>query len=164
MLDLEYKALGFHTEAIVVRIRAAPVLTAELLEGLQAAIAYIGPARPIVLTGAGGVFAPDLDPVSGPVRTAALNLMPHVLAAYRGHPRPVVAAINGDALGAGYLLASAADFRVMSGGVVQSVRYHPAAALAAGLVDRCCTPGELIGTALREANRISPALAGTSPE
>ncbi|TNC21553.1 enoyl-CoA hydratase/isomerase family protein [Amycolatopsis alkalitolerans] len=155
MLDLEYKP-----GAILIRIRAGArdALTAELLDSLAAAVAYVGPGRPIVLTGAGGVFAPDVSPVPGPVRAAPLHRLPQVLAALRAHPLPVVAALNGDAVGAGYELARAADARIMSGGIIRpssesAVRYCPAAAVAAGLVDRCCAPAELIDVALRQVGR-----------
>ncbi|MGW1676859.1 enoyl-CoA hydratase/isomerase family protein [Saccharopolyspora sp. NPDC002376] len=161
MLDLEYKA-----GAIVVAICGVPwgVLTAELLDSLQAAIAYIGPEHAIVLTGIGGVFAPDLASGPGPVRAEALNLVPRTLEVFRAHPRPVVAAVNGDAVGAGYELACAADFRIMSAGVVQpssrsAVCYQPAAAVAAGLVDRCCDSAELIDMALRQVSRIDTRAA-----
>lgn len=163
MLDLEHRQ-----EAAVVRIRAsAGVLEPELLDGLAAAIIYIGPDRPIVLTGDGGVFAHDLDPAPGPARTNALNRLPGVLAALRAHPLPVVAAINGDAIGAGYTLAEAADLRIMSGGVLQPMARHamhlrPSAAAAAGLVEFHCSPGHLLDLALRLAahGRPQTAMAG----
>ncbi|HKS47533.1 MAG TPA: enoyl-CoA hydratase/isomerase family protein [Amycolatopsis sp.] len=152
MLDLEYRE-----SAILVRIRAMPrqVLTAELLDGLTAAIAYIGPDRPIILTGAGSVFAPDLDPAPGPIRAAASNRLSRVLNRIRSHRLPVVAAINGDAIGAGYKLAEAADIRIMSGGVIQpfsrsGMRYRAPAAVAAGLVEHRCEPAELVSLAMRE--------------
>jgi enoyl-CoA hydratase len=151
MLDLEYR-----TTAIVVRIRAASrgVLTAELLDSLAGAIAYIGPAHPVVLTGTRGVFAPDLDPVEGPARTAASARLPRVLTALRTHPLPVVAALNGDAVGAGYTLAEAADIRVMSAGAIRLSsrtpgRYRAEEALAIGLIEHRCGPEDLIGFALR---------------
>lgn len=156
MLDLQHR-----NEAVVVRIRATPsgVLNAELLDGLAAAITYIGPDRSIVLTGEDGVFAPDL-PVHGRARAEAVNRLPGVLGALRAHPCPVVAAINGDAIGAGFALAEAADARIMSGGVVETsarraAHFRPRAAMAAGLVELHCSPGHLLDLALR--------LAGGSP-
>ncbi|HET6499673.1 MAG TPA: enoyl-CoA hydratase/isomerase family protein [Amycolatopsis sp.] len=154
MLHLEYR-----TTAILVRIPAAPrrVLTAELLDNLTAAIAYIGPAQPIVLTGTGSVFLPDLDPVDGPARAAASVRLPRVLSALRTHPLPVIAAINGDAVGAGYILAEAADIRVMSAGAIQpssptAGRYHVPEALDAGLIEHRCEPENLIEFALKQAD------------
>lgn len=161
MLDLEYTA-----DAIVVRIRAVPggVLTAGLLDSLAAAVRYVGPDRAIVLTGAGDLFAPDLDPAPGLLRTAAVHRLPLALAALRAHPLPIVAAINGDAVGAAYTLACAADVRIISGGVVQplpqsTVRYHGPSAVAAGLVERCCAPADLLDVALRQICSLGPRAA-----
>ncbi|KAA9160043.1 hypothetical protein FPZ12_018295 [Amycolatopsis acidicola] len=149
MLDVEY-----WTAAALVRIRRAPrgVLSADLLDGLGAAVGYIGD-RPIVLTGSGGVFAPDLDPAP-----EAASRLADVLSAFRAHASPVVAAINGDAIGAGYALASAARARVMSGGDICPVpggsRFSVAAALAEGLVERACAPADLLGEALHLARSL----------
>lgn len=150
MLDLHYQP-----EAIVVRIQQtlSGVLPLELLDRLAAAIAYIGPEHAIVLTGSGDVFAPDLAAEHGQVRTEAADRLSAVLGALRTHPLPVVAAVNGDAIGAGYSLAQAADLRIMSGGVIQpsaqrAVRYRPRAAVTAGLVDHSCAPLDLIDRAL----------------
>ncbi len=142
MLELNYRR-----EAIVVRIQA-PTLDVELLDGLAAAIAYIGPERPIILTGVGDVFAPDLDPLP-----ETRNRLSEVLGALRRHPLPVVAAINGDTIGAGYALAEAADVRIMAGGVIQpsATRLDATAAVAAGLVELHCAPARLLGLALRLA-------------
>ncbi|MFF1610317.1 enoyl-CoA hydratase-related protein [Amycolatopsis sp. NPDC058278] len=162
MLDLDYRR-----DAIVVRIRTATpaVLDSVLLDGLAAAITYIGPRRPIVLTGVGGVFAPDVETAPCPARTDALNRLPGVLSALRSHPLPMVAAINGDAIGAGYALAETADVRIMSGGAVEpssrrALRLQPRAAVAAGLVELHCSPGHLIDLALRLAAQPQGALAG----
>ncbi|MFD4250115.1 enoyl-CoA hydratase-related protein [Amycolatopsis thermoflava] len=152
MLDLHYES-----GAVVVRLRAPRPLSAELLDGLAAAITYIGPGHPIVLTGVDGVFAADVAPGG----RAALDRLPPVLEALRAHPLPVVAALNGDAIGAGYRLAAAADARIISGGVVQpapprGMRYGPLAAVAAGLAEVHCAPEDLIGTALRHARAQAP--------
>ncbi|NKQ56015.1 hypothetical protein HFP15_24350 [Amycolatopsis sp. K13G38] len=145
MLDLSYD-----DRAIVVRMHPAPALTLGLLESLLAALAYVGPERAVVLTGTGAVFAPDLEPTA-----EARRCLPRVLAALRAHPMPIVAAINGDAVGAGYALARAADARIMSSGVIRfpARAYPPPAAVAAGLVERRCAPGELIELALSRAAR-----------
>ncbi|MFF5988346.1 enoyl-CoA hydratase/isomerase family protein [Prauserella flavalba] len=162
MIDLEYRA-----GTIVIRTRTGPVLTSELLEGLSAALTYVGTVHPIVLTGAGGVFAPDLDPVPGPGRTRARAGLRRVLAELRAHPLPVVAAVNGDAVGAGYLLAEAADVRVMSGGFLQpsprsGVSYCARTAVTVGLVEHRCPAAELIAASLRQIGRLSgdPVMAG----
>lgn len=151
MLDLEHRGV-----AVVVRIRPADrrVLTAGLLDSLTEALAYIGPDRAVVLTGARGVFAPDLDPVEGPARDDARLALPEALSALRAHPLPVVAALNGDAVGAGYALAAAADVRIMSTGTVQPAPefgpHRTSKALALGLVDFRCTAAELLSLALRQ--------------
>ncbi|GAB3698005.1 enoyl-CoA hydratase/isomerase family protein [Saccharopolyspora tripterygii] len=164
MLDLEHRSA-----AALVRLRSAArrTLTADVLDGLAEAIVYIGPQRPIVLTGAHRDFAPDLDPTAGPERDAALKPLADVLDALRAHPLPVVAAINGDALGAGYALAEAADVRIMSAGTVRPSSWRgtgcrAAAALELGLVDRRCSRADLIRLALHEAGalRRHPALPG----
>jgi enoyl-CoA hydratase len=158
MLDLHWRG-----NVVVVRFRAAGVLDLEVLDGLSAALAYIGPGRPIVLTGTGTVFAPGADPAPGPARAAVLARLPEVLGALRAHPMPVVAAINGDATGAGFSLAEAAGFRIMSGGVVHrgATRYTAREAVAAGLVELHCSPARLLDLALRQAARPqAPALAG----
>jgi enoyl-CoA hydratase/carnithine racemase len=155
MLDLQHRQ-----GAVVIHLRTAATtaLNFELLDSLAAAIVYIGPDRPIVLTGEGNVFAYDLNLAPGPARPNALERLSGVLGAVHDHPLPVVAAINGDAVGTGYALAEAADLRIMSGGVVQpssqqATRFHPKTAVAAGLVDLHCSPGHLVDLALRLATR-----------
>lgn len=156
MLDLEHRDV-----AVVVRIRPADrrVLTAELLDSLTEALAYIGPDRSVVLTGARGVFAPDLDPVEGPARDAARLALPEALSALRAHPLPLVAALNGDAVGAGYALAAAADVRIMSAGTVRTAPglspHRAPGAIGLGLVDFRCTAAELIPLALRQVRALS---------
>ncbi|RSM72954.1 hypothetical protein DL991_32675 [Amycolatopsis sp. WAC 01375] len=153
MIDLEYRR-----ETAVIRIRSTKsgVLDSELLDRLAAALAYIGPDRPIILTGDRDVFAPDLDPVAGLARTEGWKRLQCALNALRAHPCPIVAAINGDAIGAGYTLAEAADMRIMSGGIVRpSTRsgesFYAKAAAEAGLVELHCSPGNLLDLALRLA-------------
>ncbi|GAB3375792.1 enoyl-CoA hydratase-related protein [Amycolatopsis echigonensis] len=135
--------LEYRNGTVVVRFRAGE--TGQLV----AALAYAG-RRPVVLTGIGRQFAPDLG--AGPA-----------LAAVREHPAPVVAAINGDAIGAGYALAEAADLRIMSGGVVHPSGWpqplDAAAAVAAGLVDLHCPPARLLSLAVRLAAYARPDAA-----
>lgn len=163
MLDLEHRGA-----AVVVRIRSAArrALTADVLDGLADALVYIGPSRALVLTGAHRDFAPDLDP-AGPGRSAASTRLPGVLEALRAHPQPVVAAINGDAVGAGYALAEAADVRIMSAGTLRPSSWRgtgcrAAAALELGLVDHRCARADLIRLALHEASALQqhPVLPG----
>ncbi|GAA3565588.1 hypothetical protein GCM10022222_56680 [Amycolatopsis ultiminotia] len=132
---------------------------------IAAAVRYLGGGYAIVLTG------------SGPAAPAE-QLADAVFAIAR-HPRPVVAAFEGDVLGAGYALAAAAAVRVMAGGrlglgrsfalprpVEDLLRAHagphwariraghtfgPEAAFAAGLVETWCAPEDLLATAIAKA-------------
>lgn len=157
MLDLEYSR-----GVVVVRFHPVPQRSLDhcLLDRLTAALAYISPDNPIVLTGTGPVFAPDLDVED----SLTLGRLAVVRDAVLAHPRPVVAAINGDAVGAAWTLAEAADVRVMSGGVIQpaatpAVRYPVQAAVAAGLVEHSSTPAALLADALTLAGRLRSRVA-----
>ena len=68
-------------------------------------------ARVVVLTGAGGHFCAGAD-LSGVEDTSFTDLLRQVLTALRDDPRPLVAAVDGAALGAGNQLAVACDLRV----------------------------------------------------
>lgn len=68
-------------------------------------------ARVIVLTGASGHFCAGAD-LSGVEDTSFTDLLREVLAALRDDPRPLIAAVDGAALGAGAQLAVACDLRV----------------------------------------------------
>ena len=81
----------------------------DLLEQVEAALA--GGARALVLTGEGTSFCSgaDLDTVHSESFLKALYALLHRLAEV---PVPVIAAVNGPAIGAGTQLAIAADLRV----------------------------------------------------
>ncbi|CAM3496493.1 enoyl-CoA hydratase [Mycobacterium frederiksbergense] len=90
-------------------------LNAALVDGLREEIekAAVSDARAIVLTGQGSVFSAgaDLSDAEGvaqelPDKITALNL------AIDGSPVPVVAALNGPAIGAGVILSMICDLRV----------------------------------------------------
>ena len=90
-------------------------LNAALVDGLREEIekAVVSDARAIVLTGQGSVFSAgaDLSDAQGvaqelPDKITALNL------AIDGSPVPVVAALNGPAIGAGVILSMICDLRV----------------------------------------------------
>lgn len=70
-----------------------------------------GHARVLVLTGASGHFCAGAD-LSGVEDTSFTDLLREVLAAQRDDPRPLIAAVDGAALGAGAQLAVACDLRV----------------------------------------------------
>jgi enoyl-CoA hydratase len=83
----------------------------EALEQLLDAHARSVEARVVVLTGAGGHFCAGAD-LSGVEDTTFTDLLREVLGALRDDPRPLIAAVDGAALGAGTQLASACDLRV----------------------------------------------------
>jgi enoyl-CoA hydratase len=88
-------------------------LDAELCDRLHGAVhdAVTGGTRALVLTGSGSSFCAgaDLDAVSDPRFSGAHAALLRALAAV---PVPVLAAVNGPAIGAGTQLAIAADLRV----------------------------------------------------
>jgi len=83
----------------------------EALEQLLDAHGRAAGARVLVLTGAAGHFCSGAD-LTGVEDTAFTDLLRTVLAALRDDPRPLIAAIDGAALGAGTQLAVACDLRV----------------------------------------------------
>jgi enoyl-CoA hydratase len=88
-------------------------LTVELCRRIRAALDEAADARAVVLTGRGRSFCSgaDLDEVYTADFRGALYAMLH---AVTDAPMPVVAAVNGAAIGAGTQLAIAADFRVVA--------------------------------------------------
>ena len=86
-------------------------LDQEALEQLVEAHAAASAARVVVLTGAGGHFCAGAD-LSGVEGAGFTDCLRQVLAALRDDPRPVIAAVDGVALGAGAQLAVACDLRV----------------------------------------------------
>ena len=84
-----------------------------LCQRIRESIDAVGDARAIVLTGVGRSFCSgaDLDDVyTADFRTALYRMLHAVTDA----PVPVVAAVNGAAIGAGTQLAIAADLRVVA--------------------------------------------------
>lgn len=88
-------------------------LTVALCHRIREAVEAAGDARALVVTGSGRSFCSgaDLDEVYGEDFRTALYAMLHAVAEA---PVPVVAAVNGAAIGAGTQLAIAADFRVVA--------------------------------------------------
>jgi enoyl-CoA hydratase len=97
-------------------------LTVELCHAIRAAAdeAVDGGARAVVVTGQGTSFCAgaDLDGVYGSQFLDALYGMLHRLAAL---PVPIIAAVNGPAIGAGTQLAMACDLRVADSGATFAV-------------------------------------------
>jgi enoyl-CoA hydratase len=93
------------------RVERRNALDHEALEQLLDAHAGTTEARVLVLTGAGGHFCAGAD-LTGVEDTGFTDLLREVLATLRDDPRPVIAAVDGAALGAGTQLAVACDVRV----------------------------------------------------
>ena len=103
-------------------------LNADMLSGLSEAFgeAVDGGARAIVLAGRGPVFSAGAD-LSGPVYDLGfLDSLMALMEKIESVPVPVLAAVNGAAIGAGLQLAMAADLRVLTSGTQVAI---PAAKL-----------------------------------
>ena len=97
-------------------------LTGELLDALTAALldaADDESVRSIVITGAGRAFCSGQDLKAGlengsgiDVRRELAEHYTPAIRAMRNMPKPVIAAVNGPAAGAGFSLALAADLRI----------------------------------------------------
>ena len=90
-------------------------LNTELVELLREAVlgAVADGARVIVLTGRGPLFSAGAD-LSGVYSDDFLDTLKDMLHTVESLPIPVIAAINGGALGAGVQLALASDLRVIA--------------------------------------------------
>jgi 2-(1,2-epoxy-1,2-dihydrophenyl)acetyl-CoA isomerase len=110
------------------RPEAGNAFVPEMVEELPEAFAWLAdraPARAVVLTGAGRLFSAGGDVehfrhgLEDPEAFAAsmrqgVGRLHHAVAELRRIPYPVIAAINGHAIGAGLALALACDLRVLS--------------------------------------------------
>ncbi|GAA1662911.1 enoyl-CoA hydratase/isomerase family protein [Fodinicola feengrottensis] len=109
----------------VLQLDHGPVnaLDLELLSALPLALASVAEASAVVLTGAGRCFSAGVDLkriVDGGAAYVAefLPALTVAASALFGHPKPVVAAVNGHALAGGCVLAVACDVRLMSAGTI----------------------------------------------
>jgi 2-(1,2-epoxy-1,2-dihydrophenyl)acetyl-CoA isomerase len=101
-------------------------LSAELHAGLMGALRQAErdqAVRALVITGAGGAFCSGQDLREFPAEGAAELIGERLRASYnplvaklRGMPKPIIAAVNGVAAGAGLSLALACDMRVVGEG------------------------------------------------
>ena len=101
----------------------AQVCTA-LREAVEAAAAEADaedPVRAIVITGAGTAFCAGADLSGGVYNTEFYDAHAGMLRTIESVPVPVIAAVNGPAIGAGVQLALAADLRVVEPGAVFAV-------------------------------------------
>jgi enoyl-CoA hydratase/carnithine racemase len=82
-----------------------------LLEALLEHLATVD--GPLLLTGEGGVFCAGAD-LDEPATDERFALVGEVLSGLRAHAAPTVAAVHGPAIGGGWGLALACDFRLAS--------------------------------------------------
>lgn len=124
--DTDITVLQTRNEAVLTLTLNRPerlnALTGELLDSLAAGLGAAAEdehIRAVVLTGAGRAFCSGLDLKAAAEAASTLNvsqeLAEHytpVIRAMRDMPKPVIAAVNGPAAGAGFSLTLAADLRI----------------------------------------------------
>lgn len=115
---ITFEARGHVGIATIDRRERRNALNGEMCDQLRGHLEESSELRAIVLTGAGTAFCAGADLVSrfageGDATTDTFRpAFERVLDAIVAHPAPVVAAINGPAIGAGMQLAVACDVRV----------------------------------------------------
>ncbi len=125
-MTVHFELRGFVGLATIDRPERRNALNGELCDELRAHLAANRNLRAVVITGAGSAFCSGADLVtrfapaepraeSGATEPAVDTFRPafeRVLDAIVDHPAPVIAAVNGAAIGAGTQLAVACDLRV----------------------------------------------------
>lgn len=157
MLDIENRC---GIAILHMRQEGANRLDVGLLRRLTAALEFVRRSRAVVLIGYGGTFAVGTGLAPNDEMLVAEQAA--VLAVAR-HPRPVVAAVNGDALDAGFALAAAADVRIMARGQIGLTReaagLRSLTAEAAAAIR--CAAGPLAESMLRTGGTCSADEAAT---
>jgi len=90
--------------------------TVDMFEQFHAFLKHLADdPKPVLLTGANGMFSAGYDiKQAGVDGAAAVDAARNCVAAIQDHPAPVVAAVEGAAVGIGLLIAASADILVIS--------------------------------------------------
>lgn len=117
---IDWQTRGLVGVATIDRQERRNALNAGLCDDLRARIGSARDLRAVVITGAGTAFCAGADLVTrfeGEDRNAEDTLRPafeSLMDAIEAFPGPVIAAVNGPAIGAGMQMAVACDFRVVA--------------------------------------------------
>ena len=117
-MSLQFERRGFVGLATIDRQERRNALNADLCDQLRGYLETARDLRAVVITGAGSAFCSGADLVTrfAPAGDSATDTFrpafEQVLDAIVDYPAPVLAAINGPAIGAGMQLAVACDIRV----------------------------------------------------
>jgi enoyl-CoA hydratase len=106
------------------KLNAQSMTTMQMLHGLIEDISHDDGIRCLILTGAGRGFCAGLDLSGAPAGAGEFYRLQEVFAGtiqkLRRLDKPIIAAVNGAAVGAGFAIALAADIRIAS----KDARFH----------------------------------------